>query len=330
MGRARAAIWRLLHPNKFDIGGFSDLFIEELDSADFGDIACCDECHDEYARTWPGIVASNAFQSESVPLDWFFTSSAFAEIYTLEEFLGLCEQMGCPACGRPLKYNIWPQTPSFNITADLESEIQDLAALVRTTPFLALTDPLGHKVLDEISRLGASISPSLLRESLFRARGADTPADAAQFMPPPPAVCTEGRFNHAGRPVLYLASSRDLAFREVGSPPEGVQMAEICLTRPIRLLDLGSEDLESDVLKAVTVSLLVSAPSQGQGWDRPEYTFSRFLADAAVRAGFSAIRYPSVRMSPGYNLVVLTPDASWAEMVQVVTWGAFHPSKPSP
>src|ERR1019366_10514659 len=63
MGRVRTAMWRLIYPNKFDIDGFSELFLQELDSMDAGDIACCDGCYDDYAKTWPGIAASDLFQS---------------------------------------------------------------------------------------------------------------------------------------------------------------------------------------------------------------------------------------------------------------------------
>jgi RES domain-containing protein len=332
MGRARIAIWRLVYPDKFDIDAFTELFLAELESADAGDIVCCDACYDEYANTWPGITASEDFQSESIDLDWLHSTSELAEVYTKEEFFNLCEEMGCPKCGQPLKYNIWPFNPDFEIPAEFTRQIAEIDKLITRTPFLALTHPLAKRVFDEVGDVAKSTEAKLMGDSLFRARPLGTPQVPEQFLSPPSANCQEGRFNHGGRPVLYLASRREVAFAELDSPKDGVLLADVKLKLPIKVLDLGNKELPSDILRAVTASALVSAPARGHGWDKPEYTFSRFVADCAIQWGFSAIRYPSVKEPRGFNLVVFIPDGAWSEMVHIggiaIFDGRKEPSSP--
>jgi hypothetical protein len=123
---------------------------------------------------------------------------------------------------------------------------------------------------------------------------------------------------------LYLAGSEEVVFAELGSPSEGIQIARVQLKTSGKVLNLGSEDLASDVLKAVALSSLVSAPANGMGWDKPEYTFSRFVADCAVKAGFRAIRYPSVARPTEFNLVVLSSDQQWSALVHIGSIAEFH------
>jgi RES domain-containing protein len=120
-------------------------------------------------------------------------------------------------------------------------------------------------------------------------------------------MCREGRYNHAGRPVLYLSSSAAIAYAEIGKPRDGCVVAELKLTDHQRVLDLASRQLPSDLLQAATASALMSAPAVRDGWEKPEYTFSRFVADCAVAAGFTALKYPSVADADGFNIVVFAP-----------------------
>lgn len=50
MGQDRLAIYKILIPDKFE--GFEELFCEELNSWFNADIACCDECYDEFTNQW--------------------------------------------------------------------------------------------------------------------------------------------------------------------------------------------------------------------------------------------------------------------------------------
>lgn len=327
MGRARVAIWKSLYPDKFDVDGFGELFLEELDSWFTADIACCDACFDKYARDWPGLTNSVEFQSNGIPLELFYSGSCFHEIYTMEEFLDLCRKMGCPVCGQPLVCNIWPYNPPFNIPTGFEKEILELSERAARTPFLVLKHPLAKTVLKEILKLKKSLTPQTYPAAYFRARSINTPKEPAQFMPPPASKCGEGRYNHAGHPVLYLASDPEVAFKEVGAPVEGVLVAQVKFKKQLKILDLAHDSLAGDLLRAITASALLSAPSEKNGWDRPEYSFSRFVADCVVDAALSGIRYPSVAKSAGSNLVIFSPDCRWADLMEIGALSEYHPPK---
>jgi len=81
----------------------------------------------------------------------------------------------------------------------------------------------------------------------------------------------------------------------------------------LKILDLMKieEGVEHEILSAVLYSSLLSRPLSrpraGDDFERPQYVFSRFVADCARAAGFDGICYPSTRISKGHNLVLLAP-----------------------
>jgi RES domain-containing protein len=153
-----------------------------------------------------------------------------------------------------------------------------------------------------------------------------TTREPNQFLAPPADVFREGRYNHAGCPVLYLSSSAAIAYAEIGKPHDGCLVADVKLKHALKILDLASQELPSDLLQAATASALLSAPAEKDGWEKPEYTFSRFVADCAVSAGFTALRYPSVANAEGFNLVLFSPSANWPEVAVVGSINEFHPA----
>ena len=327
MGAKRVAVWRVLFPDKFDVDGFETLFLEELDSWFSADISCCDFCYDEYAKLWPGLAASEQFQCNGIPLDCFYSGSCFQDIYSESEFLELCREMGCPNCSKPLECNIWPYDPPFDMPENLQAQIRELEKIASRTPFLVLDHPLAKKILNELIGVESATDPEKLTDTYYRARGIAVSQETAEFMPPPASVCREGRYNHAGRPVLYLANSHETAFQELGTPVDGVLIADVQLTEPLKVLDLSNDELPSDLLLAVTASSLLSAPTTGNGWDNPEYAFSRFIADCVIHVGFNAIKYPSVAKAiGGANLAVLSPPRSWKDLMAFGDLTEFIPS----
>jgi hypothetical protein len=95
---------------------------------------------------------------------------------------------------------------------------------------------------------------------------------------------------------------------------------------PCKVLELTiSDDVDGDddeVIQCLARSALCAAPRKSEGWDRPEYVFTRFVADCARHAGFGAIKYGSVQRSDGVNVVVLEPPTDFlfaARLTQVVT-----------
>ena len=150
---------------------------------------------------------------------------------------------------------------------------------------------------------------------LYRARGLEglREISVGQFDFADPKYVSEGRYNHAGQPVLYLGDSIETCFHEL----RGVNcaVAEIALDSDLKILDLAtpydSHQNQSDLLNALAFSALLSTPQEEMGYKKAAYVFSRFVADCARSAGFDAIRYPSTRASAhAYNLVILNTDFS--------------------
>jgi hypothetical protein len=59
----------------------------------------------------------------------------------------------------------------------------------------------------------------------------------------------------------------------------------------------------------------MSSPNEGEGWFKPHYIFTRFIADCAINAEFDGIRYPSVRLGERSNLVLLNGLEAWEHLV---------------
>ncbi len=132
------------------------------------------------------------------------------------------------------------------------------------------------------------------------------------FIAAPKELVAEGRYNHAGFPSLYLANTPTTCFYELREPKEGIAVAEVNVEKPLKILDLlllEKEGEDESIINMILWSSLMQSPEKGEGWYNPHYTFTRFIADCAKSAGFDAIKYPSVRNTDGYNLVILNGAA---------------------
>ncbi|MDW9698028.1 RES domain-containing protein [Sinorhizobium meliloti] len=58
------------------------------------------------------------------------------------------------------------------------------------------------------------------RKSADIAKLGQSLSDVATFGPAPPDVIGEGRFNHAGAPMIYLATTLETALLEIGTLSE--------------------------------------------------------------------------------------------------------------
>lgn len=325
MGQGKVRVFQMLFPNKED--GFETLFFECLDSWFTTDIACCDACYDDFAARWPGIYLRDlAFQRNSISLDSFHEGSDLADVFTQDEFRKLLPRINCPRCGAPLAANMWPYNFPFNQPEGFEEHAGAIAAIVNTTPFLVLENPFAQRVLSEIRQLATSVATTRLGTPCYRGRKRKdirSPTDTAEFGPPSASATPEGRYNHAGKPVLYLASDVDTCLLEVDSPADGAYVAEAHILRPVRVLDLAADSLPSDILSALIASSLLSATPENRGWERVGYAFSRFVADCARSSGYDGIKYPSVRAATGYNLVLFQSGLRWTDLVRIGV-GQFH------
>src|SRR3712207_5358825 len=98
----------------------------------------------------------------------------------------------------------------------LAREMEALGAHLARYPYLGLDHPVGHRILQAVRR---APEVTLDTATWYRARLPDGPERRTpEEMGPPPANWTEGRFNHHGQTMFYLASSAEGACAETAPP----------------------------------------------------------------------------------------------------------------
>lgn len=295
---------------------FPDVFFDSLESWFSADIACCDHCHDDFIAKWPhAYEANNAeFQRSLIPLDCFYSGSKLADAYTEDEFNTFIEDIRCQRCGNQVIANIWAYNLPFDVEDDFESNIEELAEIAHSTPFLMLRHEFAIQVLSTIDELSRKLESTIFAKPLCRARKGNGYKNLVDFDAPPRTSVGEGRYNHAGGPVIYLASDEETCTEEMRR--HCCTIAELKLEVPLKVLDLNTPGIShpefEDQLSSLSYSALISVQQSESGWSKPEYVFSRFVADCARSAGIQAIKYPSTRIlkEGNYNLVIIDSSIS--------------------
>ncbi|MFU1519861.1 RES family NAD+ phosphorylase [Vreelandella alkaliphila] len=196
-----------------------------------------------------------------------------------------------------------------------EEYLIEISNLSQKTPFLILKHSFAKEIYNALENLSKSSEPIALSSSLYRARASASmnTYEISEFDFPPGQVVSEGRYNHAGIPALYLGSTPETCFYEMREV--ACYIAEVKINKAIKVLDLvdsyDAHEEHHDLLNTLVYSALMSAKQDDTGWYRPKYVFSRFISDCAKSVGFDAIRYPSTRVgSESYNLVILSQSFS--------------------
>ncbi|WPS87817.1 RES family NAD+ phosphorylase [Brevibacillus halotolerans] len=298
---------------------FQIVFAEEFDSIFSADIICCENCVGDFIKYWPGVYINDIdFQRYSVSITSLYSMMQFSDFITEEEFKIFSSELVCPRCENKLQGVIYPYSMPFDVPDGFEQLIEDIAKISYETPFLLLSHSFALDVYQEISKISLTTVPLTLSKTMHRARTFtdDTVFKNSDFLPPPKEKVVEGRYNHAGKRVLYLSEEPETCFHELRSPNKGVMIASVQIKEPIKVLDLTMQSHESNIINLVRWSSLMSSPREGEGWNKPHYVFTRFVADCAKEAGFDAIRYPSVRFDEGMNLALISYE-KYKENIQV-------------
>ena len=292
---------------------FEECFLDEVERWFTARIACCDNCCEGFIAEWPYAYSSNdaAFQRNSIDLDLFYSQSRLCEWYTAEEYGKLLATVYCPNCDEPLSGNLYPYELPFDPPPNYTAILTELASQASQSPFLMLENDFCAAIRCMIGDLAKMAEPVSLSNFLFRGRSfpGETNPILRDFDFPPSQVVREGRYNHAGNPVLYLAGSEQTCRAEMRRTPD-LFIAQFRFSFPLKVLDLVNPDQicdkHSDMLSFIVFSTLLSAKSADNGFSRPEYVFSRFVKDCALSSGFDAIRYPSTRVDAAqFNLVII-------------------------
>ncbi|WP_394871419.1 RES family NAD+ phosphorylase [Clostridium butyricum] len=294
------------------IDTFCNIFYNEIDSWFSADIVCCDECREEFIRRWPGVYSRDLdFQRNEIDMDSFYSGSRINLFFSKEEYDELIENIKCPRCGSPIQSRLYPYNFPFDVD-DIDDELDELSELAEKTPSLLLANPLAKKIFDFINNKSKATKKIAIDKKYYRGRKFKSEKKSygkLDFTCPPKGKVTEGRYNHSGFPAIYLGDSPGTCFIELRKPNDGIMVAEIIISKRIKILDLidiEDEYDEDSALRGVIWSSLMASPDEGEGWYKPQYIFTRFIADCASYAGFDAIIYPSVRGSDSrHNIVIL-------------------------
>lgn len=181
-------------------------------------------------------------------------------------------------------------------------------------PYLGAKHAVGRHIIKAINDLPVR---NVINEVWWRARQPEGGRHFSRwdmFPPPPDKATVEGRYNHYGQVVFYLASTAEAALLEVVNREKSECLAwvqrfhVVCLEK---VLDLAADNewWEDDPRSVLTAGLVTSlihlAPQSDLPW-RPEYFVPRFVADSAREKGLHAILFHS-RRHFAKNLVVFDP-----------------------
>jgi|GEM_PF-1771958 len=139
------------------------------------------------------------------------------------------------------------------------------------------------------------------------------------FGPPPPELTEAGRYNIAGKPVLYLCST-DYGVvyekREDNNPIKNLFCQEYMLNLSVlRLADFSDPNLDNFIR---IVFDYTEYGLRGGNIDKSDYLFSQVIAAIVEQCGFSGMSVPGVRgvRERRYqNIVIFNPEVIWKQFV---------------
>jgi hypothetical protein len=235
------------------------------------------------------------------------------------------ESLSCRNCGRsdfertddigtPTDAEIDERKRWSNWHSKYADKVESFGEHLKRYPYLGLNHPIGRSIAKTIgnfprARLKAGI--------WWRARGADGPRvfQTKDMLPPRPADAkAEGRFNHFGQSVFYLAEHERGALAEIAQGADSVLgwVQQFRVPAQQNLFDLTQGDPWRDSSNVPILAMgLVSTlrdllPSHTSAW-KPEYFIPRFIADCARQAGVTGIVFESPRRLHS-NLVLFDWD----------------------
>ncbi|MGQ3164886.1 MAG: hypothetical protein ACT6T3_21935, partial [Agrobacterium sp.] len=220
----------------FDIDTFNDILVEEIDSDFTSSICCCVDCYEDFALTCPGVEIHDVeFQTNAVSVYYCVEQSHLVHLYTAE-LMTLKHFVFCPRCGTYVRRSIHIFEHPFDRVEEIEKSIGEPPSIGSATPFLLLKHPFARSILEAVRGLSADTTPKLTPGTFFRARKSahitkqyQSFSDIATFGPSPSGVIGEGRFNHAGAPMICLATTLETALLEIGSLNELSSVVKLAL-----------------------------------------------------------------------------------------------------
>lgn len=317
-----------------DTHGIEDLFMNECDSWFTADIACCGSCVDDFLKSWPLASIAVDFQTNNMDLEHFYESTRLKDCYSKEDYFKFVQLVNCPRCGLQLIESeyFYPYEFPFEPVEDFEYIISELASLAQIAPFMMLKHYFAEEVFSVIEDLSSQVQPVQIDDYLYRARISSQIIELndCEFDITPKEFSGEGRYNHSGIPAYYLGSDMETCFQELRGNTSYI--AKLKIAKKLKVLDLTASvenyKMHSDILGTLVYSALISAKHDDCGHYKPQYVFSRFIADCARLVGFDAIKYPSTRNhEDSFNIVILSEQYSLKNGTELIDIKLYNGKK---
>jgi RES domain len=304
---------------------------------------------DEYARAVEGYLskcANGQPYDEGEPV-WINEHTTLNDVMELADVPEDCREevakrVSCPVGDGP--HSLWEEV---GIKSDGElryealmdewyvsraDQLDDFYEFLQKHPYLGAAHRLGKEIRDSISGFPAT---NIEDELFYRARRITSGRDYRRddFLPPDANKVSigEGRYNHHGQSVIYLADDKEGAAIECVAEGESRAWVQAFRIREMdKILNLSDEEEWADEdMPLLAFGLMHSGAvrkvvDRTDGW-KPEYFIPRYVADCAREAGFNGILFKSVRHWRT-NLVLFNYDAGKIspegepEIIKVEEW----------
>lgn len=281
--------------------------IERLKSRLLKRFDFCNYCQpwDEGEAVW--------IHGDKTEIDDVLQSAGIPEPLWYEVLQGL----SCPNCGAPIS-----RGDAVGVKTQAESEderqwvqwhkqfdksFKEFSEHLEKFPYLGMKHRVGKKIFKTIT---SAQTIAIKEETWCRARKPDGALNfSATDMVPPLKPLSEGRFNHYGQRVFYLAEGEYTAASEaLDEDSESIAWIQSFKIKDIlKVLNLESYEYQSGAPYLTTgLSSKISAQKADlkSPW-KPQYFIPRFIADCARKHGLNGIKFRSSKTSK-YNLVLFS------------------------
>jgi len=230
-----------------------------------------------------------------------------------EYYEDVASRLCCPHCGAELEitsvvgtktqyeqklekmWNEWYEA--------YEWRLEEFHKYLGKYPYLGISHKLGAEIMESI---GTFPKLEIVNQKWYRARNicSGKLLSPPEMLPPDPhkVVIPEGRYNHFGQSVFYLAENKEACVKEILREGETIAwIQEFQIKKASSVLDLIPDDSHEPPLDLpiIALGLIYGRATQEpvektKGW-KPEYFVSRFIADCAKSKGFKSVRFKTLR-----------------------------------
>lgn len=279
------------------------LEIREYIERVLGKVRSCGNCQPAGAGPddiWIGGEPSNMTDllayDLGIPEEYWYEILSFITCSWCGTALDLTSDIGVPSITESKVESMW-----FDWKARYSKRLGEFFDFLERYPYLGIKHEIGAEIYETVASFPAR---NIEKRIGFKARARAEPIRSSKDMyPPNPArvKIPEGRFNHFGQRVFYLANSEEGAAKESLEEPGEVWLQKFRIEHATNILDLTVDPVEEPEARRnlLTFGLVYGGELRAwvereKGW-KPEYFVPRFIADCARKEGFNGIKYKSSR-----------------------------------